>query len=596
MDNHDHVRKLTWFINGLVVLMFFIISSTVSAQSLPGAATPGGIDPARKGVMIPEAKKLPDVYIPPINDRPLDVDEGVQILVNDFVISGLNDLEHSSQAFKDIWEAITSYKRLPATYTIGQLQLLADNITKYLRGQGHILAHAFIPEQTVESGIINIRILVGKLGIVTSEDNDKYSDRVLNRIFKPLLDKPVNQKDIESAMLYVMKYPGLDVTGVFSKGEEVGETKLTLKVQDEKPFEFSLSTDNYGSEYTGLYRVRLDASLNNPVKLGDQLNLTVLQGLDPEETTYGAFNYKVPLPNFHYTVGIGGEFSTYGVVKEFKTLGIDGEVWKANAFVERSFINQKDLGLSAVLDFSRKQSKSTQNNSQFDTEDGLSVGSFAINADCMDYVFEKIGIGGGISTMGLTYSHGFGDFLDSMDRKNATKSSRLGGSGEYAGGEFDKVNLALNRLQYIGKGLSCLMRFEGQWSEDLMVSLEQFSLSGPDRVRAYEPAELMRDKAWFGSVEFMLNSSAFYDEVAFNNYSWAEILQLSVFFDYADGRLNDPLGNEVEDALYGAGVGLRFSIPGRFLFNISAATPLGSYTPSDGKDDCQIYFSSTLYF
>lgn len=588
--------KKCWFIIIFVSFAVVLNLAPAIAQEIPGATTSGGMDPERKGVVTPAPTKYPKIYIPSLPDRPLGVNEGIQINVNAFNLIGIENMSYEGIYASEIMDLITFEKKLPAIYTIGHLQAVADKITEYFRAKGYILAHAFLPEQNIEKGVVAIDLIIGNLGEVLAEDNIKYSNKVLIKPFSNLFDKPVRKDEIESAMMYVMGSPGLDITGIFSKGEKVGETSLTLKVKDEVPIDFIVYADNFGSEYSGEYRVRLDAIWNNPIGMGDQLGLTALHGFHPEEIAYGAFNYKIPLSDYRYSLGLGGSYSPYGIVGEFQSLGIDGNVTKADLSLERTFIKQKDLGVGVELNFSRKLAEMEQNNAQFNTSDSLSVLSGSLRLDSIDSAFEKIGLGGGMNIASLSYSHGLGNFLGSMEAENDTESSRQGGSGEFAGGEFDKLALSMSRLQNIGKGFSGLLRLEGQWSEDLLVSLEQFSLSGPDRVRAYAPAELMRDKAWFGSAELLLDPSGLYNEIGFNNDTWPETPQISLFFDYANGELNDPIGNESDKALYGVGIGLRFSLPGGSFAKITAAKPLDRYESNQNNDNIQFYFSSSLHF
>jgi hemolysin activation/secretion protein len=588
----NRIPKSVLLASVVIFLMLFAGLNTGLAQSLPGAASSGGSDPERGVPDIPVPKAVPQVYIPPVIDRPLGVDEGIQINVNQFEFTGLEDIDPETVNVTMLIELITAEKKLPGIFTIGQLQLAADKVATFLRQKEYILAQAFIPEQTVENGEVTVQILVGKLGSIEVEGNESYSDKVVMKPFVHELDKPVTKDGIETAMMYVMDYPGMDITGVFSRGDEVGETRLTLKVPEEDPYEFSLSGDNFGSQFSGEYRLRLDAAWNNPIGWADKLSATIMQGFEPMEISYGAVDYETPFFDHRYKIGLGSSYSQYGIVGEFEPLGIDGTVSLSNLWLERTFINQRDLGLSAGIDFARKFAETQQNNEQANMEDNLSVLSGKVSFEATDNFFDL----GGISLVDVGYSHGFKNFLGAMGEEDED-ASRQGGSGQFAGGEFDKVEMSVIRLQSIMQGFTCLLRAEGQWSNDMLVSLEQFSLSGPDRVRSYAPAELMRDKAWFASMEFMLNSSGFYDKIAFKNYTWSEILQLSVFVDYADGRLNDPLGNETDDPLFGAGIGVRFSLPGKFFANFTAAKPFGAYDTGNSDDgDIQYYISSTFYF
>jgi hemolysin activation/secretion protein len=159
------------------------------------------------------------------------------------------------------------------------------------------------------------------------------------------------------------------------------------------------------------------------------------------------------------------------------------------------------------------------------------------------------------------------------------QSSRVGGSGVSAGGDFDKIMLRYQRLQRISKRNSLLVRVEGQASDDLLTSLEQFVIGGPNSVRAYPIASYLADEGAFASLEWVV-------EMMDNGSS---SLSIAAFADYAYGKLNDPLANELADVdLSGWGIGLAFSrisdSGNQFGFRIDIATPISSLEPTDGDD------------
>ena len=79
--------------------------------------------------------------------------------------------------------------------------------------------------------------------------------------------------------------------------------------------------------------------------------------------------------------------------------------------------------------------------------------------------------------------------------------SRQGRNQEFARGDFTKIFLSASRLQSLTplweklRHHSLLFRMEAQWSGDLLVPLEQYSVGGPTNVRAYQPTEQLLDKA-----------------------------------------------------------------------------------------------------
>jgi hemolysin activation/secretion protein len=106
-------------------------------------------------------------------------------------------------------------------------------------------------------------------------------------------------------------------------------------------------------------------------------------------------------------------------------------------------------------------------------------------------------------------------------------------------------------------------------------SLEKYSLGGPYNVRAYPVAEILVDSAFFTSFEYILTASP---EV---KQTWLNNLQLSVFFDYATGELNDPLVNELASTtLSGFGIGVQVEPFNMFRVRLDLASATGD-EPSD---------------
>ena len=141
-----------------------------------------------------------------------------------------------------------------------------------------------------------------------------------------------------------------------------------------------------------------------------------------------------------------------------------------------------------------------------------------------------------------------------------------------------------------------MFRTELQWSPDLLVPLEQYSVGGPTNVRAYQPTENLYDRAWFSSFEWIINAPGFADKPAFDNRTWGELVQLSFFFDMAAGVLNSPLSTEDKsDNFKGGGIGLSANVPNRFASKISIAFPVGEPRPENQRDP-QYWLDFNFFF
>ncbi len=199
----------------------------LSAQPLPGGATPGGALPVppTSPPAPPGPADLEPFPVPPAVERPLDAETGERLFVARFVLQGavdhpregvrladLEDLvedlrrEHlglvdvddngftaaERERISDVVRGLVDaedadrdtaalealiqglrqqrYRRL-AGMTIGQIQEVAAAVTERYRSAGFILAQAIIPAQEVDDGVVTIEVFEGKLGAVVFQGN-----------------------------------------------------------------------------------------------------------------------------------------------------------------------------------------------------------------------------------------------------------------------------------------------------------------------------------------------------------------------------------------------------------------------------------------
>ena len=299
---------------------------------------------------LPEPVEDAAFPIPPVPERPFGVEEGDRIFVESFEIRGANArpkhgiaLEELSDLVEKIRiegqglgevgedgftederkEVLSFFKRVVelrefddylyddysdlvtqlreerlvrrAGLTIGQLQEVADQVTKYYKDKGFVLAQAFIPAQEVEDGKVVIEVVEGRLGRVIAQGNEGYPSDLLAAPFEDLVDSPVSNAAIESAILTLRDYPGLTPTAVFRPGARVGTADLVLSVQREKPYDVSINIDNNGSKFTGERRITVDARWNNPTGAGDVLAAQVLQAWKPKNSVFYSVTYERPI-------------------------------------------------------------------------------------------------------------------------------------------------------------------------------------------------------------------------------------------------------------------------------------------------------------
>lgn len=570
---------------------------------LPDSARPGAVRPEQEDKLeIPKPPPETVMDVPPVIDRPFDVDECPCTVVSKFRLLNAEDMPEYDVNLADVQSILDKNIKEQADegFSIGQLQEVANKVRNYYRQKGLILTQVVVPVQTVENGVVDLELYVGKLGRVLAEGNKMYSKEKLEQVFDDLIGKPIYKADIEAALLRLTDFPGLTVFGVFQPGQLVGTADIVLKVQKEKRFDVAFRVDNHGTRETGQNRFRTIIDWNNITNGDDKLSLTVQQTYHPKNNDFKGFDYERYLSDGSYLAKAFFNTNRFDVGGTFKANQIRSETNNAGLSLQKSFIRSRVLNLSAELGFTKKQSYTRTKGIQTNI-DRLSVFDLGINYDSVDtfnpFSFlsneKEGGAGGGINFATLELSRGVENLFGSMGSSaemsllpQSLQSSRRSGVNNLpAPGKFNKVFASFTRLQTVKSGVSLLIRSEWQWTDDILAPIEQYSVGGPDNVRAFPVAQVLWDKAFFASFEFLFNAPFIADKPAFENRTWGELLQLGIFYDMAVGKVNEP--SVADEQGYrshdGVGVGLRFNLPGTIESRIFSAWEIGNNTLGNNR-------------
>jgi hemolysin activation/secretion protein len=597
MGSHKYKLKI-W----LTILSVIFTVDAIAQLDLPDSSRPGAVRPEDVGRRtVPESRELPSLPIPPVIDRPFETDAGDVVVVIQFRLldaRNLPDLDISLNEIQQILEAQIAAR--PEGFTIGQLQEAADEVTRYYRENGLILAQAVIPVQTVQSGIVEIQIYEGKLDRVLTEGNKYFSSRILERPFRKLIGKPVTNYDIESALLTLTDYPGLSVFGVFQPGRQVGTADIVLRVQQEKFYDVSLRADNHGLQNTGRARFRPVVEWNNPTRGADKIAVTMQQTYKPKNNIFYAVDYERHL-GYGLKLAAGFNRNEFDVGGELKRQNISGLTENIGASLQKQWIRSRQYNLATELSLTHKASK-TFLRDRITNHDKLSVLGVGVTFDNVDIRFK------GINFIELEYSHGFNDFLGSMgsnaDALLLPSGSRPGRRGNdnagraFAEGQFSKIFASAMRLQTLPYNFNLLARTEFQWSDDLLVPLEQYAVGGPDHVRAYPQTQQLLDRALFGSIELSHPIPFITGKQAFANRTWGELVSLAVFYDHAIGRLNKPISTDPQRHANFKGAGFQAQLiwQGILESRFIVAWPMGGKYPPENERNPQLWGDFTFRF
>jgi hemolysin activation/secretion protein len=399
---------------------------------------------------------------------------------------------------------------------------------------------------------------------------------VLKRPSAGLVGAVPTRDEVESALLYTQDYPGVRLFGTFRPGAQQGETKLILQVLEEDSFGFNFGLDNYGTELTGIYRGRLDFAWKDPFGWGDQLNASVLQSVSPENTTFGSLGYSVPVGPRGFRVF--GEASQNAFVvdqKPFDQLQLEGTINAYRFGVDWKYQRGRFANARVALSYTTKTSELIALDTLKVTDDKFNLIEFESAFDRIDVRFKGV--------------------------DQVTAKIRQGAGGDFSSGaqyesSFIIYEARYTRAQVLADTQTLVLRLRGQATDKSISPLEQFSLAGPDAVRAYPVGQLLRHRGQFASLDYQIQAPGFARAPGPFSRQWGDLLQFSLFADYAHGLgAKDEKDKQEAAEISGYGAGVRFGIPGTFQLLLEYATPLSSAEANDGKDS-RVYGNVTYSF
>lgn len=451
------------------------------------------------------------------------------------------------------------------------LRAAAARITEHYQRGGYPLARAYLPAQEITGGIVRIRVLEGVYGQIILNNASRARDGAL----QPALDglqsgQAVHGAQLDSALLRLNDIPGVTAKGTLRTGSATGSTDLVVNAEPGPWIAGSIDADNYGSAYTGEYRLSMAASINSPLTLGDQLDLRLLSS-DRSQRYYHA-DYSVPAGPWATRIGAGLSNMRYALGREFTYLQAHGRAETANAYLRQTLLRSRAAIAQATLQYEHKRLQDDYDAVNVQRAHRIGLWTAALSASGSDAL-----LGGGRSAAYLAYSRGNLRFGDASLRNQDRRYQR-------AGGGFGVVNISLSRLQHIAGPFQFQGRVRAQWSSKNLNSAEKFSLGGPYGVRAFAPGAVSGDQGWQASGEW--------------RYLPLPGLQLSAFLDVGSVQVNKRswTSDRNRHELSAFGVGIAHS--GReHLINLSAAWPLQQNVPRTKTDqEPRLWVQATRYF
>lgn len=319
----------------------------------------------------PEPPRLPtlpppeDLLQPPVVPIPPKESFSLpgKIFVKDFRFEG-------NTAFSD-----AELKRLLKPYTqrrITFVELLQARsvITQYYVDQGYVTTGAFIPEQTIQDGVVLIKILEGSISEIQVTVQGKLNPNYVRSRLAIASGKPLNINRLLDALRVLQINPLIQrISAQLEAGTRPGTNILTVGVETAKTFNADAVFDNGRSPSVGEFRRGVQVEEANLLGIGDRLSGWYLNTNGSHDWN---ISYRIPFNAYNSSFKFDYRNVSSRVVEDpFDELNLESDYQKYSFALRQPILETASQSVALALIFEHQKSQT----SFLDNEPLLGIGA-----------------------------------------------------------------------------------------------------------------------------------------------------------------------------------------------------------------------------
>ena len=373
---------------------------------------------------------------------------------------------------------------------VTQLNELLKAITDYYLGKGRVTSRAYLPQQDLSSGHLQVLVVEGKLEALRSAEGSTVTERELAMAFPGKVGEALNLREIEQLVDQLNRLPSKQAQMELTPGKQIGGSDVVVKNTAQKPWRASLSRNNDGQKSTGEQQWGAGLEWDSPLGLGDQLMLrgghdAISDHQKTSKNTMLYYNLPWGWWNFSYTYS-ESDYRTYGVTDDYKYKqngDNQNHQLRAERVIHRDDVSKTSVNVGLahlrtnnyVLDVRTAPSSNRLSELQLGVNHGRRIGNAFVNVD--------LGMQSGI---GL------------LDAQSQDERDPYG--GRQPNSRYRKYTATVSYLQPFslwGESFSFSSLATGQRSEDILFSPQRMSLGGSASVRGFKDQLLTGDSGGY---------------------------------------------------------------------------------------------------
>lgn len=496
-----------------------------------------------------------------------------------FTVNGI-DFD-GNDVFTDaaLQEYFATYINRPVS--LPELNEVVETIEDKYKQAGYFLSRVYIPPQTLENGVLKIKVIEGYLSGIFVEGGTTGNRAKINALTADLANKkPLDLPSVEKAIRTLNAFPSTTVSAVLRQGTEVGASEMVLKVS-ELPDYYSVSVNNFNSPAVGTWGVSLAGTVNRVFDRDNQLSFSTSASLgsgsveDFKRMLSFSAKYSQPIGNSGLSASLSYLYSQSQPVATVADLNL---LSQGTTIAPRlSYPMFSNRGNSLVLDsgVTFSQTQTLLAGTPFTTDKST---VFDLTLRWTNTTWLQ-----GITNLSVGYYQGIAGL-------NSSSASDLGVSVPGFNPSFNKIAFNLSRTQFLPNKFSLHVGAVGQYAADSLLIANQISFGGPPIGRAYYYGAIMGDRGLGFFAELR-------KDVTLSELS-NQPLQFFTFVDKGTTYINTNeaagrVGGAFSLTSYGLGVRTNFSKGSVELSYARGASVLNTPNPPSNN---RFLFSGIYYF
>ncbi len=512
----------------------------------------------------PPEELLPSPSPNPTPEQPLPDKLPETIIVDRFEVVGSTVFSQEELA-----QATAEFTKRPIS--LAEIFQARSKITDLYVKKGYITSGAYIPPQTIKSGVVRIQVVEGKLEEIQVTGTQRLNPNYVRSRLAIATAAPLNRERLLEALQLLQLNPLIkNLSAELSAGSRPGVSVLQVEVKEAKTFNSQIVLDNGRSPSVGSFRRRLQLNQANLLGLGDGLNFAYTNTDGSNAFDVG---YTLPLNPRNGTLSFNFGTTSSNVIEEpFNILDIQSSSRYYEITYRQPIIQTPTQEFALGLTASRRESEASYiegDRIPFPSLGADEQGRTRISALRF---FQEWTNRNSREVIALRSQFNLGiDALDATINQDAPDSRFFSWQGQ---AQWARL-LAPETL--------LLIRANTQLASGALLPLEQLGLGGIDSVRGYRQDYLLTDNGAFASAEVQVP--------ILRLPQIDSILQVIPFVDFGVAWNNSNRDNPDPNTLASVGLGLRWTQGDRFTARLDWGIPL---VPVESRDNT--WQENGLYF